>query len=43
MIKNYDTSIVYKFAASLTDNARVVMYNRHMFIVQATEHQLLGF
>ncbi len=35
-IINDDTSIVNKFEASLTDDARVVIYNRHMFIVQAT-------
>jgi hypothetical protein len=38
MIVNYDSSIVNKFGASLTDNARVVIYNRHMFIVQATSY-----
>ncbi len=30
------TIIVNKFAASLADDARVVIYNCHMFIVQAT-------
>ncbi len=30
------TIIVNKFGASLTDDARVVIYDRHMFIVQAT-------
>ncbi len=35
-IVNYDSSIVNKLGASLTDNARVVIYDRHMFIVQAT-------
>ncbi len=30
------TIIVNKFAASLTDDSRVVIYNCHMFIVQAT-------
>ncbi len=37
MIVNDDSSIVHKFEAPLTDNARVVIYDRHMFIVQATE------
>ncbi len=37
MILNDDTSIVNKFEASLTDDTRVVIYDRHMFIVQATE------
>ncbi len=27
--------VVNKLEASLTDDARVVIYNRHMFIVQA--------
>ena len=30
------TSVVNKLGTSLTDNARVVFYNHHMFIVQAT-------
>ncbi len=37
MIANYDSSIINKFKASLTDDARVVTYDRHMFIIQATE------
>jgi hypothetical protein len=35
-IVNYDSSIVNRFGASLTENARGVIYNHHMFIVQAT-------
>jgi hypothetical protein len=35
-VVNYDSSIVNKCVASLSDNARVVIYDRHMFIVQAT-------
>ncbi len=35
-IVNYDSSIVYKFGASLTENDRGIIYNHHMFIVQAT-------
>jgi hypothetical protein len=35
-IVNYDSSIVYKFGASFTDDARGIIYDRHMFIVQAT-------
>jgi hypothetical protein len=34
-IINYDSGIVNKLAASLTDDARVVIYDCHMFIVQA--------
>jgi len=33
---NNDAMVVNKLEASLTDNARVVIYDRHMFIVQAT-------
>ncbi len=36
-IVNYDSSVVNKFGASLTNNARVVIYDRHMSIVQATD------
>ena len=36
MIVNYDSSVVYKLEASLVDNARVVIYDHHMFIAQAT-------
>ncbi len=35
-ILNDDARIVNKPDASLTDNARVIIYDRHMFIVQAT-------
>jgi hypothetical protein len=34
-IVNDDARIVNKFDASLTDDARVIIYDRHMFIVQA--------
>jgi hypothetical protein len=40
-IVNYDSSIVSKFGASLTDDARVVIYYHHMFIVQATGEDLV--
>jgi hypothetical protein len=36
MIVNYDSSIVNKFGASLTDDTRVIIYDCHTFIVQAT-------
>jgi hypothetical protein len=36
MIVNYDSRVVSKLEASLTDDARVVIYYCHMFIVQAT-------
>ncbi len=36
-IVNDDARIIKKLDASLTDNARVVIYNRHMFILQATK------
>ncbi len=35
-IVNYAYSIVNKLGASLIDDARVVIYNCHVFIVQAT-------
>jgi hypothetical protein len=36
MIVNYTSNSVNKLRASLNDDARVVIYNRHMFMVQAT-------
>jgi hypothetical protein len=36
-IVNYASSIVDKLGASLADDARVVIYDGHMFIVQATD------
>ncbi len=35
-IVNYASSGIKKLKASLNDDARVVIYNYHMFIVQAT-------
>jgi hypothetical protein len=35
MIINDDSSVINKFEASLTDDARVINYNCHMFIGQA--------
>ncbi len=35
-IVNYASSIVNKLEALLTDDNRVVIYDRHVFIVQAT-------
>ncbi len=35
-IVNDDSRVVNKLEASLTDDNRVVIYNCHMFIVQAT-------
>ncbi len=35
-IVNYASSNINKLKASLNDDARVVIYDRHMFIVQAT-------
>jgi hypothetical protein len=37
MIINDDSSVINKFQVSLTDEAVVIIYNRHMFIVQATD------
>ena len=36
MIVNDDSSVVNKLETSIIDNARVIIYNRHMFIVQDT-------
>ncbi len=36
MIVNDDSRVVNKLETSLTDDARVVIYDHHMFIVQAT-------
>jgi len=36
MILDDDSSIVYKLETSLIDDARVIIYDRHMFIVEAT-------
>ncbi len=35
-IVNDDSRVINKLEASLTDDARVVIYDHHMFIVQAT-------
>ncbi len=37
-IINYASSGINKLKASLNDDGRVVIYDRHMFIVQATNH-----
>ncbi len=39
MIVNYDSNIANKFGASLADEARVIIYDRNMFIVQASVHK----
>ncbi len=38
MIVNDNSGIVKKLETSLIDDARVVIYDCHMFIVQATSH-----
>ncbi len=40
-IVNYDAMVVNMLETSHTDDNRVVIYDRHMFIVQATEHYCL--
>ncbi len=37
MIVNEDSRVITKLETSLTDDARVIIYDRYMFIVQATE------
>ncbi len=39
-IVNDDSRVVYKLEASLADDARVIIYDCHMFIVQATGYAL---
>ncbi len=36
-IVNYVFSVINKLEAFLTDDARLVIYDRHVFIVQATD------
>ncbi len=36
-IVNDDYRVINKLETSLTGDARVIIYNRHMFIVQATD------
>ncbi len=40
MIVNYTSSVVNLLEALLTDGARVIIYNRQVFIVQATDLKL---
>ncbi len=40
MFVNDDFRAFNKLETSLTDDARVVIYDRHMFIVQATDEML---
>ncbi len=37
---NDDSRVITKLETSLTDDARVMIYNRHMFIVKATAKNL---
>ncbi len=41
-IVNDDSRFINKLEASLTDDTRVIIYNRHMFIVQATPVKVFG-
>ncbi len=36
-IVNDDSRVITKLETSLTDDARIIIYDRHMFIVQATD------
>ena len=38
-IINENSRVVNKLEASITDNPRVIIYNRHRFIIQAIVHQ----
>jgi nanoRNase/pAp phosphatase (c-di-AMP/oligoRNAs hydrolase) len=37
MIVNDDSSVINKLETSLTDDARVIIYDHHVFIVYSTE------
>jgi hypothetical protein len=41
-IVNDNSRVVNKLEASLTDDTKVIIYNRHMVLVQATGLGLLG-
>ncbi len=41
MIENDDSWVVNNLETSLNDDARVVIYDRHMFIVHATGAQVM--
>ncbi len=38
-----NSRVINKLEASLTDDAKVIIYNRHMFIVHATNFLFLSF
>jgi hypothetical protein len=40
-IVNDDARVINKLEASLTDDTRVVIYDHHMFIVQATGDKVI--
>ncbi len=40
-IVNDDSRVINKLETSLTDDSRVVIYDHHMFIVQATEPNVI--
>jgi hypothetical protein len=42
-IVNDDSRVITKLETSLTDDARVVIYNCHMLMVKATENSWFGF
>jgi hypothetical protein len=42
MIVNYVSRVVNKLEALLTDNTRVIIYDRHVLIVQATDFAFHG-
>ncbi len=40
-IVNDDSSVINKLEASVIDNARVIIYDHHVFIVKATDEACL--
>ncbi len=42
-IVNDDSRVINKLETSLTDNARVIIYNCHMFMAQATGDKIISY
>ncbi len=43
MIVNYASSVINKLEALLTVDVRVIIYDHHVFLVQATDRKECGF
>jgi hypothetical protein len=42
-IVNYDYSIISKWSSKHIDDVRVVIYDRNMFLIQATDGAIMSF